>query len=59
MVDVNMVYCVVDSETGAKVSQFYTRLGDAKRKSKKLNAWFGKTKYKACSFELTNMVEYE
>lgn len=59
MVDLKMVYCVVDSETGGKVSQFYTRLGDAKRKSKQLNAWFGKTKYKPCSFELTNKVEHE
>lgn len=59
MVDVEMVYCVVDSETGARASQFYTRLGDTKRKSKQLNAWFGNTKYKPCSFELTNKVEYE
>ena len=58
MIKPNKVYCVVTiftgmSVEGERVSQFYSRASDAKRKSKSLN---GRTPWtKAVSYTLSEM----
>ena len=47
------VYCVINTETQQRVSQWYSRVGDAKRKSKGLNVRWAWTK--AVSYTLSNM----
>lgn len=54
----NLVFLVISTKTGGRVSQFYTRLGDALRKCRQLNAGTP-GEYQACSFELTNKVVHE
>jgi len=47
------VYCVINTEAQARVSQWYSRAGDAKRKSKGLN---GRTPWtKAVGYTLSDM----
>jgi hypothetical protein len=41
------VSVVVDTTTGERVSQYFTRLGDAKRKAKHFNAGLGYQRYEA------------
>jgi len=41
------VSLVVDTTTGERVSQYFTRLGDAKRKAKHFNAGLGYQRYEA------------
>jgi len=41
------VSTVVDTTTGERVSQYFTRLGDAKRKAKHFNAEVGYQRYEA------------
>jgi len=41
------VSTVVDTTTGERVSQYFTRLGDAKRKAKQFNARLEKPEYEA------------
>lgn len=50
-------YCVIDTKTGERVSQFYSRAKDAINKS---NSWeFSDKQYVAVSFELSNPKELE
>ena len=53
------VSCVIDTRTDKRVSQFYSRQGDAKRKAKKMihNGVF--PYYKAVKFKLENPMEVE
>ena len=48
-------YCVIDTKTGERVSQFYSR---AKYAINKSNSWeFSDERYVAVSFELSNPKE--
>lgn len=53
------VSCVIDTRTDKRVSQFYSRQGDAKRKAKGMshNDYF--TYYKAVKFKLENPMEVQ
>jgi hypothetical protein len=53
------VSCVIDTNTNKRVSQFYSRVGDAKRKAKSMshNGYF--TYYKAVKFKLENPTEVQ
>jgi len=53
------VSCVIDTRTNKRVSQFYSRQGDAKRKAKSMS-WGGTHPYyKAVKFKLENPMEVE
>lgn len=51
------VYCVLDTETGNRVGQFYSRAKDAVSKAKQLNAWYPEKPYIAVKFKLSNVEE--
>ena len=55
------VSCVIDTRTDKRVSQFYSRQGDAKRKAKSKSMSWGGTHpyYKAVKFKLENPVDVE
>ncbi len=51
-VDYDKTYCVYNTTTNKRVSQYYSRAGDAKRKAKSMN-WNGlHPYYKAFEFKL-------
>jgi hypothetical protein len=53
------VSCVIDTRTNKRVSQFYSRVGDSRRKAKSM-IWNGKYPwYKAVKFKLENPVDVE
>ncbi len=53
------VSCVIDTNTNKRVSQFYSRQGDAKRKAKSMS-WNGACPhYKAVKFKLENPTEVQ
>lgn len=54
----SVVYCVVNTRTNTRVSQFYTRAFDAKRKAKQMRHGIN-THYKAMQFCLVNGIDLE
>jgi len=53
------VSCVIDTNTNKRVSQFYSRQGDAKRKAKQMQHGGIFPYYKAIKFKLENPLEVE
>jgi hypothetical protein len=53
------VSCVIDTDTNTRVSQFYTRFGDAIRKEKDMNRWNDRQRYLAKEFMLTPVVPFK
>lgn len=53
------VSCVIDTRTNKRVSQFYSRVGDAKRKAKSMSHGGYYDYYKAVKFKLENPTEVE
>lgn len=52
------VSCVIDTRTNKRVSQFYSRVGDAKRKAKLMNGSVFQH-YQAIKFKLDNPVNID
>lgn len=53
----DVVSCVIDTETGTRVSKWYTRFGDAQNMASRMNYRFGgqtiTDNYKAVLFEVS------
>lgn len=55
----DIVSCVVDTDTNKRVSQYYTRFGDAIRKEKDMNRWNNRHRYLAKEFRVSPVIPFK